>query len=212
MDPLSALSLAGTLIQFVDFSSKLFSGAKSLYKSANGALAVHDELELIVSDSNSVLSKLHAYAQSPHHSVGESEAVAQDAQDDFKNVCDEATRLAAELTERLQGLKVDRRAEGYRRMWASLSHAINSAWSHKEIIALQQRLKDLKNALQTRVLLSLRFLHPLLLVWILDLFDVGRISICFRHKYPKDLTPWMSRREISFPFLWKTKESPPTES
>ena len=168
MDPLNALSLAGTLIQFVNFSSKLFSGAKSLYKSANGALAVNDELELIVSDSNAVLSKLQAYAQSLHHSVGEYDAMAQDVRDDFKNVCDEATRVAAELTERLQSLKVDKKAEGYRRMWASLSHAIKSAWSHEEIIALQQRLKDLKNALETRVLLSFRFLQPLPLVCILD--------------------------------------------
>lgn len=157
MDPLNALSLAGTLIQFVDFGSKLFSGAKSLYKSANGALAVNDELELIASDSNAVLSKLQAYARSPNDSVVESDAVAQVAQDDFQNVCDEAARVAAEVLERLQSLKVDGKAEGYRRMWASLSHAIKSAWSHEEILALQQRLKNLKNALETRVLLSFRF-------------------------------------------------------
>jgi len=161
MEPLSALSLAGTLIQFVDFSSKLFSGAKSLYKSANGALAINDELELIASDFNSVLSKLQAYGRSSNHSGGESITVAQGPQDDFQNVCNEATRVVADLTQRLQNLKVNGKAEGPRRVWASLSQAIKSAWSHEEIIALQHRLKDLKKALETRVLLSFRCLQPL---------------------------------------------------
>lgn len=37
MDPLSALSIVGNLIQFVDFSSKLFKESRKIYYSATGA-------------------------------------------------------------------------------------------------------------------------------------------------------------------------------
>lgn len=36
MDPLSALSLAGTIVQFVDFSCKLISQTRKAYKSTTG--------------------------------------------------------------------------------------------------------------------------------------------------------------------------------
>ncbi|KAF8851727.1 hypothetical protein BDZ45DRAFT_808104 [Acephala macrosclerotiorum] len=43
MDPLSALSLASTIIQLVDFGSKLLSKSVQLYKATNGTLKAHEE-------------------------------------------------------------------------------------------------------------------------------------------------------------------------
>jgi hypothetical protein len=51
MDPLTALSLAGTIIQFVDFGCKLLAEGKELYKSTTGILTVNEELELAVDES-----------------------------------------------------------------------------------------------------------------------------------------------------------------
>ena len=50
MDPLAALSLAGNIIQFVDFGGRLLGGAGEIYRSADGSLKVHDELELVATD------------------------------------------------------------------------------------------------------------------------------------------------------------------
>ncbi len=43
MDPLSTLSLVSSIVQFVDFSAKIISGAKEIYESASG-LTQDDEI------------------------------------------------------------------------------------------------------------------------------------------------------------------------
>jgi len=45
MDPLTALGLAGNIVQFVDFTSKLISTTQKLYDSSSGAKDEHLELE-----------------------------------------------------------------------------------------------------------------------------------------------------------------------
>ncbi|KAH7234043.1 hypothetical protein B0J15DRAFT_504725 [Fusarium solani] len=45
MEPLSALSVAAGVAQFLDFGYKIASGTIERYTSATGALAEHDELE-----------------------------------------------------------------------------------------------------------------------------------------------------------------------
>jgi hypothetical protein len=58
MNPLSALSLAGTIIQFVDFGRKLLGGAVDIYRSASRSLAVNDEIELEATDLKELVVKL----------------------------------------------------------------------------------------------------------------------------------------------------------
>jgi hypothetical protein len=58
MDALSALSLAGNIIQFIDFGSRLLSNARELYKSSVGSLATHDEIVLITTDLKTLIKKL----------------------------------------------------------------------------------------------------------------------------------------------------------
>jgi hypothetical protein len=65
MDPLSALSLAGTIIQFADFGSKLLSESLQLYKSSRGTLDANEQLELVTADLQSVIAKLRRHPTSP---------------------------------------------------------------------------------------------------------------------------------------------------
>jgi hypothetical protein len=58
MDPFSALSLAGTIVQLADFGSKLLTSGVQLYRSSTGALKAHEKLELITGDLQSVIIKL----------------------------------------------------------------------------------------------------------------------------------------------------------
>jgi hypothetical protein len=58
MDLLTALSLAGNIIQFVDFGTRLLSTTKALYRSSVGSLAINDELELVTSDLSILIIKL----------------------------------------------------------------------------------------------------------------------------------------------------------
>jgi hypothetical protein len=50
MDPLSALGLAGNIVQFIDFGSKLVCKGRQIYKSSDGALEQHVDLEATTND------------------------------------------------------------------------------------------------------------------------------------------------------------------
>jgi hypothetical protein len=50
MDPLSALSIAASVVQFVDFGTRLLSGTREVYKSASGQTKDIVELSTIVAD------------------------------------------------------------------------------------------------------------------------------------------------------------------
>jgi hypothetical protein len=58
LDPLTALSVAGTIVQFVDFSSKILSHTAEFYNSAEGALSTNEELELVTADLSNLLARL----------------------------------------------------------------------------------------------------------------------------------------------------------
>lgn len=61
MDPLSALSVASSAIQIVDFGSKIWRKIKEVYESESGALLSHENLVIDAKrlcDLNSQLGKL----------------------------------------------------------------------------------------------------------------------------------------------------------
>jgi hypothetical protein len=50
MDPLTAVSLAGTILQFIDFSSKLVAGTYEIDRSVSGATAENEDITTVISD------------------------------------------------------------------------------------------------------------------------------------------------------------------
>lgn len=152
MDPLTALSVAGNVVQFVDFGIKLLKGAEKMYKSSAGALPANKELELITTDLRSVLPKLTIFA-------GSNQAPPDPADPEtvfFMEICGEAKSIATELIEGLEKLKVQQGLAGHQRVFSSVFKAIKSAWSRRELGTLQTRLASLKEILVTRVLVSFR--------------------------------------------------------
>ena len=105
MDLLSALSLTGNIVQFIDFGSKLLSGAHELYKSLSGTLVAYHELELVTTDLSALVIKL----RKSFDQGGGIESADQDAaiqRRSFEQICDEAMKVAEELVQRLDKLKV----------------------------------------------------------------------------------------------------------
>ena len=150
MDPLTALSLAGNIVQFVEYGSKLFSQSRELYRSSEGSLAADHELHLVTSDLRALILKLSNDA--PSLRLSGFKPNAEETSSTFGKVCNEAIALAEEILSRLDELKV----AGKHRAWTSFKQAIKAAWSQKEKDNLTKRLSTLKSALETRVLLSLR--------------------------------------------------------
>ncbi|KAF5857370.1 hypothetical protein ETB97_005905 [Aspergillus alliaceus] len=58
MDPFSALSIATAVLQFVEFSTKLLSGAREIYYSTTGSTVDNAALELIVKEIEAWPSRL----------------------------------------------------------------------------------------------------------------------------------------------------------
>jgi hypothetical protein len=122
MDPLTVLSVAGSVVQFADFGMKLFAEGRELYKSTRGILTANEELELVTVDLQALIVKVERVhvsevAESENQGDGEGEA-------SFRKICCDTTTLAEELIEALDKLKLK---EDKNRIWESFRKAIKSA-------------------------------------------------------------------------------------
>ncbi|PVH69299.1 hypothetical protein DL98DRAFT_625614 [Cadophora sp. DSE1049] len=144
MEPLTALSLAGNVIQFIDFSCKLFSQGCELYKSTDGRLAVDDEIRLITAEIQDFITKIKS----------EAAPVAQGPGPDsnFDKICDEAAKIAEAILSKLEHRKLDkdrnRKFESFKRVWSQI-------WSQGELDALFARLSQLRDAINSGVLAAI---------------------------------------------------------
>ncbi|KAJ8063154.1 hypothetical protein OCU04_008394 [Sclerotinia nivalis] len=150
MNPLDALSLAGTIIQFVDFSSKVIAGANELYKFGAESLNVHQQLGLAVDD----LSKLSKRLSDSYSDLCGNGVKPAPADNSFICICKNATELSTELNNKLSSLKVT--ATGKRRKWQTLKQALKSVWSEKELMDLKNRLALLRDSIQMHIVVDLR--------------------------------------------------------
>ncbi|CAD6449145.1 4abfa950-7b23-44be-8d1d-2c2621b25fc4-CDS [Sclerotinia trifoliorum] len=149
-EPLDALSLAGTIIQFVDFSSKVIAGTNELYKSGAESLNVHQQLGLAVDD----LSKLSKKLSDSYSGLCGNEVKPAPADNSFICICQNAIELSTELNGKLSSLKVT--ATGKRKKWQTLKQALKSVWSEKELIDLKHRLELLRDSIQMHIVVDLR--------------------------------------------------------
>jgi len=155
MDPLTAASLAGTVIQFVDFGSKLVSASRELY--ANSQLDVHAQAAKAVSDLLDYSTKL----QRPLQAATTSRALTED-EIDLGRICRECNELAQTLLKRLDRLKIPAGRIGRKKrkqLWPSLKVAVESLWTNEDLQAIEGRLHEYREEIDSRILRSLRQVH-----------------------------------------------------
>ncbi|QKX61547.1 uncharacterized protein TRUGW13939_08699 [Talaromyces rugulosus] len=107
MDPLTALSVAGSTIQFVDFGSRLVSKTQKLYKSADGVLTEHIHLEVIIADLGTLLKGLQRKLPE-HRQLYNNQTVIED-DEALDNLCRRSVEIAEELMRRLEKLMISPR-------------------------------------------------------------------------------------------------------
>ena len=109
MEPLTALSVATSVIQFVDFGSKLLSNSRKLYKSADGVLQENLDTEVLTNDLQKLLlglqRKLPEHRPLPRQSDS---STIRDIENDaaLDDLCRRSVEIAEELLRRLDKLKV----------------------------------------------------------------------------------------------------------
>jgi len=144
LDPLSALSVAGTIVQFVNFSSELLSQGRELYKMNKGQLMIDTELELVINDLCAVIKKFRG----PLTSGASNATEPDDPRAEFDKICDTAASIAEELLGKLENMKVDRPKDG---KWKTLCQIVKIVWSRDEIEGFVKRLNTLREAINTRI-------------------------------------------------------------
>jgi hypothetical protein len=147
MDPFTALGIASSVVQFVDFSINVVSKGNKIYHSGDGSLAENHDLEAVANDLLLLQTKLQ-------QSVRPASSETQLAEDDraLEDLGEAAKALASKLLERLNMAK----AQGRFRRWKSLRQALKSVWYKKDIDEMAGRVARMQEQLQTRVLVSLK--------------------------------------------------------
>jgi hypothetical protein len=148
MAALEALSLAATVVQFVDFASKLVSKGYHVYRSTDGALPHNLEIEAVAKD----LSRLTVRLQS-RGSLGNPSALTADERA-LEELAEKCNEIATTLLGRLDKLKVKR--EERHRGWKSIRQALKSVWDKKELDDLAERLSSYRDQLQFSILLPMK--------------------------------------------------------
>jgi hypothetical protein len=138
MDPITAVSLVGAIVQFVDFSSKILSKTTELYRSSRSALAENVDIETITAD----LAKLNTRLK---QSITASDR-------DLQALCDACGGLAEQLLAALAKVKVDSKGQ----KWQSLRKALRSIWSKEKIKELEERLASFRAELNLRITVNIR--------------------------------------------------------
>ena len=119
LDPLTALGLAGNIVQFVDFSSKIVSKARDIHNSANGSLPENIDTETVAQSLRVLYSNIAPQLDSP-----------SSAQEEILNkLCIGCDNIAQELLQALGKLTI----QGKRTKWKSLRQALKSVSSKEEL-------------------------------------------------------------------------------
>jgi hypothetical protein len=139
MEVLAAIGLAGTIIQFVDFSGKLVSKTAEIYKSGAGALIENIDIETATNNLILLSTNLHASADSASGTA-------------LGKLCQSCGAVVQQLPSALDKVK----AKGEYQKWKSFRKALRSVWNKEEIAALEQRLARYTDEINFHVVLDLR--------------------------------------------------------
>lgn len=126
LDTMTAIGLAGNIVQFVEIGSKVISAFVEIHHSVEGSLKSNDELELIARDLKNLLHVLSADPQ-----------IAGDP--DWSGLCNESLALAGNLITMLEGLKPSNR-----KRLESLKASVKVIWNRSRIRDLESRIWKLR--------------------------------------------------------------------
>jgi len=181
MDPITALSVAGNVIQFLDLGVKAVSKAGEIYDSSNGALVEHIEIGDLTEDIAKVAVKLAAAAG------------ATTGNDSLDNICEQCTIVAKELSDALKEMKADDKKSRIK----SARKALKAMWGRKHVEDMKRRLEGYRDEIQFHVLVDLK------LVTIGKLILLGVTLMLHLRSSPYDSTPSTGMRKCCSRFCPK---------
>lgn len=144
MDPISALTVAAAVVQFVDFSMSIVCKTKDIYNSIDGVTMENKETETVTIRLKEMAKELQM----------EKPGFEKHTSPRLKSICVQCVAASDELVSRLSRLTVPDGSVW--RRWKSFRQALKSVWS-KEIDAMAQRLNVLRSEIDSEVLTFVRY-------------------------------------------------------
>lgn len=151
LDPLTALGLAGNLIQVIQFSYDIVSEGNKIYHNASGVLTQNKAIEEVSSDLASLTESLKTKQDEWRVAHGRTPLDLEELR--LRNLCDRCVEVAFELQIQLNKLKAK---EGRAKRLRSYKQAIIAVWRKDEVEELERRLERYQKELDTRVLIGIR--------------------------------------------------------
>lgn len=143
MESLAALSLAGNVLQFIEFSSELVRDAASVYRSASGLPAELQDMAIITENLASHMNRLSAPAIKPNSSVNEQALVSL-----AKN-CQATCSELQQLVEGIRGKTPRSRGNSFLVTWKALRRK-------GELERLEKRLDRYRSQILSHIVSMLR--------------------------------------------------------
>ncbi len=148
LDPISGLTVAATVVQFVDFSKRIVCKTKDIYNSVDGVAVENKETETVTIRLKEMAEELQM----------EKPGFQEHMSPRLKSICAQCVAASDELVSHLSLLKVPDGSVW--RKWKSFREALKSVWSKKEIDAMAQRLNVLRSEIDSEVLTFVRYVDP----------------------------------------------------
>ncbi|KAH6976412.1 hypothetical protein BKA56DRAFT_618326 [Ilyonectria sp. MPI-CAGE-AT-0026] len=135
MDPLTSLSVASNIVQFIEFTYSLLKGTVSVYASATGAPKEAELLEDI-------------YSSLKQHSDQLESKKSNDSDVTNRNICCLAAKCKSECQSLLQKLEnLKRSNHSGPKLWKSFRVALADAMSSRDVSSLQNRIATYQSQL-----------------------------------------------------------------
>jgi hypothetical protein len=151
-EAIAALSLAGTIVQFIDFGSKVLFGGLKLYKNRLSSNALSE-----MKDTKIITESLQRFIETLNQPLEESDLVNEGAklsqtEIDLRDLAVNCSDIAQEL------LKAITKAElqGKRGKWDSLRAAFKHVLAEERIEKIRQRLDNFRQEVIVHILACFR--------------------------------------------------------
>ena len=151
LDPFTALSLAGCVVQFTDFGIKLVVGSIELYNSTNGLSAERSNLEFKTNHVRKLAEKIIALKHE------DADKLRFGSHDQLGQLAESCNLIAKDLLLVLDDLKV-RRLTGPGRTWESFRKAVAALTPHNKnkIATLETELRRVQEMIFNETQLMMR--------------------------------------------------------
>ena len=149
MDPVSALGVAASVVQFIDFAEALFSGTYQIYKSATGQTKFNFDLTTITTSLNTLNKDLRS---SLHLPTLDGKPLSK-IEEEIDTICGSCSKVADQLLLALETLK----AQKEHNFWDSFRKALQTVWYKKEVEALVKQLETFRMQISLHINVALRY-------------------------------------------------------